>query len=150
MTYLTQVDTEFLDGRCNYRILFGCANRTQLLEQIRGRTWERHWFVAGSRFALDLWRRNAYGTIQWRCFVCEAVGPGNVIDTLPCVRPGARVLLATHGAAQSKLFLAWLNELELAGVSAPGCPRETFEAAHFRLMGLRADRVPPRRLSGLL
>jgi hypothetical protein len=46
------------------------------------------------------------------------------------------------------VFLAWLDQLEKSGIDPVTCPRETFEAAHFRLQGSRADITPPRRLSG--
>jgi hypothetical protein len=58
------------------------------------------------------------------------------------------VLLSTKGAAQSRVFLAWLDQLEKSGIDPVTCPRETFEAAYFRLQGSRADITPPRRLSG--
>ena len=82
------------------------------------------------------------------CAVCEAIGPGEEGDLVPWVMPAARVLLHTRGAAQSRLFLAWLAESEESGVDPLTCPAETFEAAHYRLQGSRADRTPARRLSG--
>jgi hypothetical protein len=88
--------------------------------------------------------------VQWRCVVCEAIGPGEEGVMVPTVTPVVRVLLESHGAAQSRLFLAWLRGLESAGIDPLECPRETFEAAHFRLHGCRADRTPPQRLSGRL
>ena len=102
----------------------------------------------GSRFALDLWSRNAYGTVRWRCFVCESVGAGEEAERVPFVTPAARVLLHTQGAAQSRLFLHWLAGLTEEGIDPLACPADTFLAAHFRLQGSRADRIPPARLSG--
>jgi len=107
-------------------------------------------FASGARFALDLWARNAYGTIQWRCFVCEALRVGESGELVPYVAPAARVLLSTRGAAQSRLFLAWLKYLEEEGVDVLSCPAATFDAAHFRLQGSRADTTPPQYLSGRL
>jgi len=69
---------------------------------------------------------------------------------VPRVAPAARVLLHTRGAAQSRVFLAWLTELEKSGIDPVTCPRDVFEAAHFRLQGSRADVTPARRLSGRL
>lgn len=144
----TTVRTLYLAGRRNYRVVFGSPRRTETLARAEGYTAQRLSFVPGDRFALDLWACNSYGTIQWRCFVCEAIGPAEEGDHVPCVRPAAAVLLHTRGAAQSRLFLAWLAELEGEVIDPLKCPRETFEAAHFRLQGSRADKTPARRLSG--
>jgi hypothetical protein len=145
---VTTVRTVFRAGAKNYRLLFGRALRVDTGTQTEGFTAAIARFAPGARFGLDLWRSNTYGTIQWRCFVCEAITPGEVGDGVPCVAPAARVLLSTQGAAQSRVFLAWLAELEKSGIDPVTCPRETFEAAHFRLQGSRADITPPRRLSG--
>jgi hypothetical protein len=144
-----RVFTRFREGVKNYRVLFGVPEKIETVHEIEGETDQVHYFAAGARFALDLWKRNAYGTIQWRCFVCEAVVPGTEAETVPCIAPAARVLLHTKGAAQSRLFLAWLADVQSAGLNLIQCPPETFESAHFRLHGSRADRTSARRLSGL-
>ncbi len=145
---VTTVRTLFAEGAKNYRLLFGRPLRIETVTQREGYTAAIARFAPGARFGLDLWRSNAYGTIQWRCFVCEAIGPGGAGEGVPCVEPAARVLLKTKGAAQSRVFLAWLDQLEKSGIDPVTCPPETFEAAHFRLQGSRADITPPRRLSG--
>jgi hypothetical protein len=145
---VTTVRMLFAEGAKNYRLLFGRPLRIETVTQREGYTAAIARFAPGARFGLDLWRSNAYGTIQWRCFVCEALRPGEVGEGVPCVAPAARVLLKTKGAAQSRVFLAWLDQLEKSDIDPVTCPRETFEAAHFRLQGSRADITPPRRLSG--
>lgn len=145
---VTTVRMLFAEGAKNYRLLFGRPLRIETVNQREGYTAAIARFAPGARFGLDLWRSNAYGTIQWRCFVCEAIGPGEAGDSVPCVTPAAQVLLSTKGAAQSRVFLAWLDQFAKSGIDPVTCPRETFEAAHFRLQGSRADITPPRRLSG--
>jgi hypothetical protein len=147
---VTTVHTAFHDGRHNYRVLFGAPLRIDFLRREEGVSRCVYSFGLGARFGLDLWRRNAYGTIQWRCFVCEAAAPSRDLEVIPFVTPGVRVLLHTKGAAQSRLFLAWLADLESRALDLVNCPRETFEAAHFRLHGSRADTTPPQTLSGRL
>lgn len=150
MSALTQVREEFVESRHNYRLLFGRpeSSRTALARQ--GYTARLSYFSAGSRFALDLWSRNTYGTVRWRCFVCETVIPGDEAERVPFVTPAARVLLSTQGAAQSRLFLAWVALITEQGVDPLVCPADLFLAAHFRLHGSRADRTQPQRLSGCL
>ena len=145
---VTTVRMLFAEGAKNYRLLFGRPLRIETVTQREGYTAAIARFAPGARFGLDLWRSNAYGTIQWRCLVCEARRPGEVGEGVPCVTPAAQVLLSTKGAAQSRVFLAWLDQLEKSDIDPVTCPRETFEAAHFRLQGSRADITPPRRLSG--
>jgi hypothetical protein len=147
---LTAVHTRVHEGVCQYRILFGLPIQRRWFPS-RGTDRRAVWyFSAGSRFALNLWACNTYGTIRWRCFVCEAIAPNQAADTVPFVNPAARVLLSTRGAAQSRLFLAWLAEREASGMDPATCPAQIFEAAHFRLHGSRIERLSPCQLSGHL
>jgi hypothetical protein len=146
--FLTTVQTLFRAEQCNHRVLFGVPFRRRVVAVGEGHSRELCYFAPGARFGLDLWIRNAYGSIQWRCFVCQAIKPGTAAVAVPFVVPAATVLLHTKGAAQSRLFLEWLTELEESGIDPLTCPAATFEAAHFRLQGSRADRTPARRLSG--
>jgi hypothetical protein len=145
---VTTVCTEMSEGTKHYRLLFGEPLRTETVRRADGTTMQVLSFAPAARFALDLWRRLSTGSTQSRCFVCEAISPGEEGDRVPCVRPAARVLLETKGAAQSRVFLAWLAELQRLGTDPVRCPREIFEAAHFRLQGSRANGLPARRLSG--
>lgn len=146
----TVVYEEFAEGRRNYRLLFGQPIRRRDVRSHEGYSARVNFFGPGTRFALDLWDRNEYGTIRWRCFVCESVTAGQAAETVPCVTPAASVLLSTKGAAESRLFLTWLAGLEGEGVDPITCPAEMFLAADFRLHGTRADTAPVQRLSGRL
>ena len=146
----TQVHEEFAEARQNYRLLFGQPTRRRRVNSKDGYTARTNFFAPGARFGLDLWSRNEYGTVRWRCFVCETVRPGESAERVPFVTPAATVLLSTKGAAQSRLFLAWLAEIEEQGVDPLACPADLFLAAHFRLQGSRADRTLPSRLSSAL
>ncbi len=75
--YLTTVQTIFHEGRKNYRVLFGTPHRCETQVCIEGLTRKVYQFAPSARFALDLWACNRYGTIEWRCYVCEAIGAGN-------------------------------------------------------------------------
>jgi hypothetical protein len=146
----TQVHEEFAGARQNYRLLFGQPTRRRIVNSKDGYTARTNFFAPGARFGLDLWSRNDYGTVRWRCFVCETVRPGESAERVPFVTPAATVLLSTKGAAQSRLFLAWLANIEERGVNPLDCPADLFLAAHFRLQGSRADRTLPSRLSSAL
>jgi hypothetical protein len=139
---LTQVREEFIEGRHNYRLLFGRPQFTRTVLLREGYGAKLNYLPSGSRFA--------HGTVRWRCFICEAVRPADEAECVPYVAPAARILLSTKGAAQSRLFLAWLAGIVEEGIDPLTCPADFFLAAHFRLHGLRADQTSPERLSGQL
>lgn len=145
--HLTTVVTEFKAKDCHHRILFGAPVSRRILLKVKGHLKVRQEFSPGARFVLELWRRNTHGTLQWRCFVCETVAPGELAQRVPRVIPGARILLATQGAGESKIFLSWLYALAHGGTDVLKVPCETFEAAHFRLKGSRVLGLDPKRLS---
>lgn len=132
-----------------YQVLFGAPVRIDPVTNTAELQEAVYWFAAGMRFGLDLWSRNPRGTVRWQCFVCEAIGPGISAARVATVIPAARVLLATRGVAQSRLFLTWLRLREKDGFDALQCPAEAFEAVHFRLQGVRASGAKPRVLGGL-
>jgi Protein of unknown function (DUF2840) len=148
--FVTSVISEFTAKRCHHRVLFGEPERRVLLSRRRGHIRVRHEFLNATRFVLDLWRRNEYGTLQWRCYVCECGAPGQLLESVPFVSPGAHVLLSTKGAAQSKAFLAWLHDFQHRGGDPLSCPKETFEAVHFRLHGRRCHECSIDALNGTL
>lgn len=148
--FLTSVVSEYTVKRCHHRVLFGNPLKRVLLARDRGHIKVRHDFAGGCRFVLDLWRRNEYGTLQWRCYVCETAGPGQLLERVPFVSPGVRVLTSTRGALQSKAFLRWLYDFKHRGGDLLGCPSETFEAVHFRLHGLRTRECRVNTLNGIL
>ena len=135
-----------MEGQRHYRLLFGQPARTRPIRSGEGLLARAHGFAPGARFALDLWSRNAAGTIRWRTFICEAVRAGEPARRVPHVHPGAHVLMSTQGAAQSRLALAWLALLTAQGIDPLSCPAERFIAAHLRLQGLRADHAHPEHL----
>ena len=76
----TQVHEEFSEGRQNYRLLFGRPISQRTVNVKQGYTARLNYFLPGARFGLDLWARNEYGTVRWRCFVCETVQPGTTAE----------------------------------------------------------------------
>lgn len=112
----TQVHEEFVEARQNYQLLFGQPAQRRTVNSKEGYTARTNFFAPGARFGLDLWFRNEFGTVRWWCFVCETVQPGESAERVPYVTPAVTVLLSTKGAAQSRLFLAWLAGIEEQGV----------------------------------
>ena len=75
--FLTQVETLYVEGELNFRLLFGHPLKVVEKEFTYGRrTRKIAYFRPGDVFAVDLWRRNAYGTNAWAVYVLQAAGPG--------------------------------------------------------------------------
>jgi len=117
---LTAVDLLYEAQEFNYRLVFGRPLRCVEYEKTFGRTRETAWFEAGSIFGLDLWEgaliTNRAGETRTRtraraAFVLQAGAPGEELTRIQQVRPGARVLIGTHGVRRVKFLLAWLEEL---------------------------------------
>jgi len=108
---LTAVIVSYRKKRRNHRILFG----TPALEIRRG--WRRRIaaFAPGAVFAYERWRGDAYGTQDWRLFICEAKECGPVAQ-IPGVMPGADILLAARGKTRiKKTFAAFQAMLSAYG-----------------------------------
>jgi hypothetical protein len=143
----TMPDSEFTEvatGSCprqyNYRILFGKPRKIAI--QNIGQD-ESSWafFSAGQIFALDLWRCNRYGTIEWAVYVLQSARPGEVIVPVPQVTPGAKVLLEAHGKKQAQAALKELAEIQ-ARIDPTTLPAARFLLTDFRLKAATRCRRP--------
>src|SRR6516162_8205843 len=86
MGELTQVELEWVKGRIENWIRFGCAAEQGVLDSQRRIVS----FAPGSIFAFIRWASNGYGTILSRIDILRAVVPGELYSTLPHVRPAVR------------------------------------------------------------
>ncbi len=107
MTNLTIVISQYMHEVYNHRLRFGSPVQSVRID----RTSSYSAFKAGDVFGYIRWRRNKYGTQDWRIYVCQAVS-GGTITRLPGITPGANVLLALHGSEVVKRMLGHLDALE--------------------------------------
>jgi hypothetical protein len=111
--FLTRVETLFLEGRCNYRLIFGHPLKVVQQEFEFNRITRKHaFFKPGDIFALDLWDRNAYGTTKWAVYVLQAAGPDEASVPVPQVEPAAKVLVEAVGKEHAQVALRVLKEIE--------------------------------------
>lgn len=103
---LTAVIVSYRKNRRNHRIVFG----TPVTEIRRG--WRRKIavFAPGAVFAYERWRGDAYGTQDWRLFICEAKKSG-AVARIPGVLPGADILLAAKGKTRVKRVFAGMDAM---------------------------------------
>jgi len=145
---LTAVDLEYRAEELNYRLLFGRPIHITTQLNTFGHRISRAWFTPKSLFGLDLWRgapiRNAAGLLRTRttarsCFVLETGTVGEVLERVPQVRPGARVLIGTTGQRRSLFFLAWLAQLK------ERCELLALEPEFFELKSIAIRSLIPER-----
>ena len=111
--FLTQVETLYVEGELNFRLLFGHPLKVVEKEFTYGRrTRKIAYFRPGDVFAVDLWRRNAYGTNAWAVYVLQAAGPGETALPIPQVKPAAKVLLEAVGKERAQRALNLLREIQ--------------------------------------
>ncbi len=110
---LTEVETLYVEGLINFRLLFGHPVSTVERDFVYGEKTRRSlYFEAGSIFGLDLWQRNEYGTCAWAVYVLQAPAKGEHAVTVPQVKPGAKVLLEAVGLQRAAKALRLLREIE--------------------------------------
>jgi hypothetical protein len=130
-TELTKVETASCPSQYNYRILFGKPQKIAIHNT--GETDAAcAYFNPGQIFALDLWRCNEYGTIEWAVYVLQAARPGEIIVRVPQVTPGAKVLLEAHGKHRAQAALRELDELQKR-IDPTTLPPGRFLLTDFRL-----------------
>ncbi len=105
---LTAITCFYIDGRVNYRLLFGSPVARK---RINGKRYLLY-FKSGSVLGYLRWRANEYGTQSWRCMVLRTGIVSSKITRLPGVLPGAEALFSSRGKTYSKRFLQALDGLK--------------------------------------
>ncbi len=110
---LTEVETLYVEGKLNYRLLFG--HPVKVVEKeftYAERTRRAVYFCPGDIFAIDLWQRNDYGTSAWAVYVLQAAAPGEIAFPVPQVKPAVKVLLEAVGVERARQALQLIAEIE--------------------------------------
>jgi hypothetical protein len=89
-------------------------------------------FLPGAIFCRIRWQTNDYGTVRWQLMVMQAGLPRDVMQRIPGVQPGARLLLHTEGDHAVRTVLACIDAIEALGI-APA----TMSPAYWRTLANR-------------
>ncbi len=127
--YCTAFDINYVEGRANFRLLFGEPDRINHKNRSRSIAV----FSQNSTVGYLRWRANEYGTQVWRCFVVGTVAAGERATRIPGVKPGARVLLSTRGKTYTKRFLGRLDALKKRNHALEHVPDAYWRHLHLRL-----------------
>ncbi len=131
---LTRVSLAYVAQRINLYLRFGNPARTVQLDR-----WRRcAVFLPAAIFSRIRWESNDYGTVRWQLMVLQACTPLDAMQSIPGIRPGARILLHSEGEQKVRAVLAQIDAIELLGIEAADV-----SPAYWRTLGNRlAARLP--------
>ncbi|KGB98956.1 DUF2840 domain-containing protein [Burkholderia cepacia] len=110
---LTRVSLAYVEQRIDVYLRFGEPTRVIRLDR-----WRRvAVFWPGAVFCRIRWHANDYGTIRWQIMVMQACTPLDVVQRIPGVLPGARLLLHAEGERTVRAVLAQLDAIEAQGIA---------------------------------
>lgn len=134
---LTRATVLFVDGKVNDRVRFG----RPATERIFDRRCRVELFAPASVFGYVQWRANRFGTELWRFWVLRAGAPGERLETVPGVAPGAHILLSLAGEARVTRALELIDAIEAQGLDPTTVPESYWRTAQNRLAAGTACRV---------
>ncbi len=131
---LTRVSLAYIEQRINLYLRFGNAARTVQIDR-----WRRcAVFLPATVFCRIRWECNDYGTTRWQLMVMQACTPLDVMQAIPGVRPGARLLLHAEGEQKVRTVLVQIDGIEALRIDAIDV-----SPAYWRTLGNRlAARLP--------
>lgn len=133
-TPLIRVSLAYVEQRINLYLRFGHPARTVQLDR-----WRRcAVFLPAAVFCRIRWESNDYGTTRWQLMVMQACTPLDVMQTIPGVRPGARLLLHAEGQQRVRAVLTQIDAIEALGIDLADV-----SPAYWRTLGNRLSaRLP--------
>jgi hypothetical protein len=131
---LTRVSLAYVEHRINLYLRFG-----RPLRELRMDRWRRcASFAPGALFCRVRWESNEYGTTRWQLMVLQACTPGERMQRIAGVRPGAQLLLGAEGETAVQAVLQRIDAIEALAID----PTQA-APAYWRTLGNRlAARQP--------
>lgn len=125
---LTRVALATIEPHLNLYLRFG--KPAHMIRLDRWRRWAV--FLPGAMCGRVRWQANDYGTVRWQLMVLQACTPLDAMQSIPGVRPGARILLHAEGEQKTRAVLARIDAIEALGIE----PAEV-SPAYWRTLGNR-------------
>nr|WP_325346802.1 DUF2840 domain-containing protein [Xylophilus sp.] len=133
-TLLTRVSLAYVERRINLYLRFG-----RPLSELRLDRWRRcAGFAPGAVFCRVRWESNDYGTTRWQLMVLQARTPGERMQRIAGIRPGAHQLLCAEGEAAVQAVLQRIDAIETLAID----PADTAPAYWHTLGNRLASRQP--------
>jgi len=131
---LTRVALVSIPGQVNVYLRFGSPARTLQ----KGRHQRYAYFAPGNVFCRVWWQGNRYGTTRWQVVVLQAKAPGELMQTVPGIAPGATLSLSVDGEPRVRSVLRLISAIEARGVALTDVASSYWQVTHNRLAS-RAD-----------
>ncbi len=133
-TPLTRVSLAYVERRINLYLRFG-----QPLRELRLDRWRRcASFAPGAVFCRVRWESNDYGTTRWQLMVLQACTPGERMQRIAGVRPGAQLLLGAEGETAVQAVLQRIDAVEALAIDPSRAA-----PAYWRTLGNRLAACQP-------
>jgi len=131
MDHLTKVHIFFEEKKHTAKLVFGDPDASENIHYAEQKSSRDIFFKPNKIFALELWTANEYGTREWRTYVLRSVWPGEKANRIPCVTPGAEILLYARGKGRVRKVLTWLRQLQKTKTDFQSLPTDYYRQAHF-------------------
>jgi hypothetical protein len=125
---LTRVVLAFVPERVNNRLRFGNPKYELVLDRWRS---SAH-FLPGAVFCRVCWLANDYGTTVWLLSVLQAGRPGEALQRMAGVLPGAHRLLHVSGELKVKEALHLIDRIEAIGIAPAAVSPAYWQLLHGR------------------
>lgn len=126
---LTRVVLAFVPERVNNRLRFGKPTYEFALDRWRS---SAH-FLPDAIFCRVCWLANDYGTTVWHLSVLQAGRPGQSLQRMSGVLPGARRLLHVSGELKVQRVLRLIDSVEASGIASSEVSPAYWQLLHGRL-----------------
>jgi hypothetical protein len=140
MSDLTRVELLWLAKRIENRIRFGRTVEERKLDHFRRMVF----FEPGRIFGFVRWASNDFGTVVSRIDILRAVGAGEPCSTVPCVGPGAEILLHISGWPKVEQVLQQIDAIETLGIDPADVAPEHWQHVQNRLIANELPRYYTR------
>jgi hypothetical protein len=134
---LTRVALVFVPEKRNVWLRFGQPAHERIIDRQR-RVAE---FKAGAVFCRVRWEANAYGTVLWELAVVQAAAPGDALQRIAGIVPGATLLLHVRTAKNVRAALRLVDAIEATRIDPVAVAPTYWRMVHNRLAA-RVDVSP--------
>jgi hypothetical protein len=137
---ITRVALVFLPDRLNVYLRFGRPTRERTIDR-RRRVAE---FEPGAVFCRIRWQANEHGTLLWQLSIVQSGAPGNSIQRVPGIVPGAVILLHADTPMQVQTTLRLIDAIEALDIDPCDVPPSYWQTISNRLQSRVV--IPPYTL----
>lgn len=126
---LTRVTLVSIPRRANVYLRFGTPSKVVA----RDRHCRDAYFAPGRVFCRVWWEGGRYGTVHWQLDILQGELPGEPIQTVGGVAPGAVSLLSVRGERRVKAVMRAIDAIEMQGLAPANASVSYWRVLHNRL-----------------